>query len=242
MIRLQDIIDHISYLRVNMSRDLLQATEELGEVAKAYRNLKENKDVEHAIEHLREEACDLMICALSLTMVQAQILLFSKKCSTLSKRNSRNGRPQKKGSTVSAIRRLEILIEAKYDHIDFKPPKGVKDAAKRGLELLKVKKLQHPLVSQEPATFRTAKQFPRPRPAGCLVFSLGIKSIKNQKLGRSLPLLIQARDISLGCFGVVIPVLLGPKAPSVNSTLRTEKSKEVATCRPILLRQENHDY
>ena len=66
MIRLHDIIDRISYLRVNMSRDLLQATEELGEVAKAYRNLKENKEVEPAIEHLREEACDLMICCLSL--------------------------------------------------------------------------------------------------------------------------------------------------------------------------------
>lgn len=66
MVRIQDIIDNISYLRINMSRDLLQATEELGEVAKAYRNLKDNQNVEQAVAHLREEACDLMICCLSL--------------------------------------------------------------------------------------------------------------------------------------------------------------------------------
>lgn len=47
----------------------------------------------------------------------------------------------------SALRRLECLITAagKYDHIDFKPPQGVKQAAKRGLELLKIKKAATPV-------------------------------------------------------------------------------------------------
>ena len=48
----------------------------------------------------------------------------------------------------SAIRRISFLVEAevpsRYEHIDFKPPKGAKEAAKRGLELLKVKKAATP--------------------------------------------------------------------------------------------------
>lgn len=49
----------------------------------------------------------------------------------------------------SALRRLSIRVEAtapvRYEHIDFTPPKGAKEAAKRGLELLKLKKAATPV-------------------------------------------------------------------------------------------------
>lgn len=49
----------------------------------------------------------------------------------------------------SALRRLSFVVQAgapvRYDHIDFNPPKGAKQAAKRGLDLLKIKKAATPV-------------------------------------------------------------------------------------------------
>lgn len=67
MDQLKDIFYKISKLRKDLGRDIHQATEELGEIAKAYRVLKQDKiDTGKKIHHLKEEACDLMICALAI--------------------------------------------------------------------------------------------------------------------------------------------------------------------------------
>ena len=49
----------------------------------------------------------------------------------------------------SALRRLSFVVQAeapvRYEHIDFKAPKGAKEAAQRGLDLLKIQKAATPV-------------------------------------------------------------------------------------------------
>ena len=48
-------------------------------------------------------------------------------------------------SFINKVYEIRAAAPAKYDHIDFKPPAGAKSAAKRGLELLKIKKAATPV-------------------------------------------------------------------------------------------------
>ena len=67
--KLLSVFERVFLLSQGTSRDLRQATEELGEVAKAYRRYLESANAEQEAERskdLKEEVCDLAICCFSL--------------------------------------------------------------------------------------------------------------------------------------------------------------------------------
>lgn len=67
MDKLLSVFERVSKLSHGHERDIRQAAEELGEIAKAYRFLLlEEKDKEKRLADFKEEVCDLAICCFSL--------------------------------------------------------------------------------------------------------------------------------------------------------------------------------
>lgn len=67
--KLLSVFERVYCLSMGQGRDLHQATEELGEIAKAYRLYLASSTPEEEAERLKdlkEEACDLAICCFSL--------------------------------------------------------------------------------------------------------------------------------------------------------------------------------
>jgi len=70
--KLLSVFDRVYSLSKGQSRDLQQATEELGEVAKAYRMYlaATPEEEDGRLRDLKEEVCDLAICCFSLFVDQ----------------------------------------------------------------------------------------------------------------------------------------------------------------------------